>query len=93
VIDDNGKAALLQRDDVPVVGQAFTVIPHCAEASTPITCNCGGAQTSLRVTTAHMTKCPSCDKVYQIAKLSYDGQTKRWAIQMAMGIKNKPIDG
>jgi hypothetical protein len=75
--------------NIPIVGQVFTVIDNCAEASTPITCRCDAART-LRVSTACGTPCPACGKIYQIAELSFDLKTRQWQIKLAIAVPREP---
>lgn len=52
---------------VPVVGQPFTIASMYCPINATLTCNCGGADTTLTIVGSVAVQCPSCQKSYNAA--------------------------
>lgn len=65
-MSDNGQKAPLPfpHTGVPVVGQPFTIASMYCPINATLTCNCGGAETTVTIVGSEPATCPSCGKTY-----------------------------
>lgn len=51
-------------NNVPVIGQPFTLVSVRVPMDAQLTCNCGGADTTVTILASVAAACPGCKKVY-----------------------------
>jgi len=52
---------------VPIIGQPFTLTMARCVVDAVLTCNCGGAETTVTITASVEAACPSCRRRYVLA--------------------------
>ena len=71
---------------VKIVGQPFTVTGVAVPMNMTLTCNCGGAETTVTILGSVSAPCPSCGKVYNAIFNPTNNQ-----IQMQIGVPAEKV--
>ncbi len=72
---------------VPIVGQPFTLQAFFIPVTAVVTCNCGGADTTIRIVLSAPAACPSCGR--QIG-VSFNPRTGQLEVAIVADVEQGP---